>query len=71
MSYIDRKQDPRRRANAIVAVATVHAVLAIGLLKGLDIDFERIIPTPFEGTQIPLDPPKPDPPPPSERRARA
>jgi protein TonB len=67
---MDRKQDPRRRATAVLAVATVHAVLAVGLMKGLDIDFKRIVSPPVIGEQIPLPPPpepKPTPPEPTDQ----
>ena len=71
MSYIDRKQDPRRRANAIIAVAVIHAGLAYVVVTGLGATIvERLAPPTFEGKQIPLPPlppPDPTPPKPSDR----
>lgn len=61
MSYLNQAQDPRRRATAMVTVGAVHALLAAGLLTGLAVNFERIVDTPVIGTNVPLDPPKPEP----------
>ena len=67
MSYLDHASDPRRRAKAIIAVGTIHAVLAYGLVTGLGVDvIERLTQPPLVGEQIPLPPPpppKPDTPP--------
>ncbi len=67
MSYLNRTQDPRHRATAIIAVGAVHAVLAVGLVSGLAVDFVPLITKPFRAVDVPLDQPKPkpsDPPPP-------
>jgi len=62
MSYLNHAHDPRRRATAVITVGAVHVVLAVGLVTGLTVDFTRIAdPPPLRATDIPLDPPKPDP----------
>lgn len=61
MSYLNQAQDPRRRATAIVTVGAVHAVLAVGLLTGLTVQFTQHDDTRFEAKNFPLDTPKPDP----------
>jgi len=61
MSYLNQAHDPRRRATAVVTVGAVHAVLAVGLITGLTINVDRIIPSVIEATNIPLDPPRPEP----------
>ena len=70
MSYIDRKQDPRRRANAIIAVGVIHAGLAYVVVTGLGAKIaERLTAPPLVGEQIklPPPPPKPDPTPPQPK----
>lgn len=61
MTYLNQAHDPRRRAAAIVTVGAVHALLAVGLVTGLAVDFDRIDEGRLIGTNIPLDPPKPEP----------
>ena len=70
MSYLNQTHDPRRRATAIVTVGAVHAVLAVGLVSGLTVQFIAETAPPFEATTITSDPPKPEPspPPPTEPR---
>ncbi len=69
MSFVDRKQDPRRRANAIIAVGVIHAGLAYVVVSGLGAEvIEQIREPRVWGGQIPLPPPpppKPAPTPPS------
>lgn len=67
MSYLNRTHDPQRRTAAIAGVVAIHALLAVGLLKGLDVNFERIIDIPIGATNIPLDPPPPPPKPDQQR----
>jgi len=38
-------------------------LLAVALIKGLDVDFKQFVPTRIGATNIPLDPPPPPPPP--------
>ena len=73
MAFIDQAQDPRRRRKAIIAVATIHAVLAYGLVSGLGAKIGEVLaPTPLQGEQIPLPPPAlPDPTPPPPDAAAA
>jgi protein TonB len=61
MSYLNQAHDPRRRATAIVTVGAVHAVLAVGLLTGLTVQFTRDADKRIVATNLPLDKPKPDP----------
>ena len=61
MSYLNHAHDPGRRATAIVTVGAVHALLAAGLVTGLSVEFRDIIDRHVIGTNIPLDPPKPEP----------
>ena len=62
MSYLNQAHDPRRRATAIATVGAVHALLAVGLVAGLTVDFVRIADADLIGVNIPLPPPpKPDP----------
>ena len=69
MSFVDRKQDPRRRANAIVAVGLIHAGLAYVVVTGLGAEIvKQWAPPPVRATQVPLPPPPPDPTPPKPRR---
>ena len=62
MSYLNRAHDPRRRSAAILGVAAIHALLAVGLVKGLDVDFDQIVNNRVRATNVPLDPPPPPPP---------
>jgi protein TonB len=71
MTYLARAHDPRRRTAAIGGVIAIHTVLAIGLLNGLDVDFERIIDTRVGATNIPLDPPPPPDPPKQQEQQQA
>lgn len=62
MSFVDRKQDPRRRANAIIAVGVIHAGLAYVVVTGLGAEIiDQLRPPPVIGEQIPLPPPPPEP----------
>lgn len=61
MSYLNHAHDPRRRVTALVTVGAVHALLAVGLITGLTVTFDRLDPGRLIGTTVPLDPPKPDP----------
>lgn len=62
MSYLDRRHDPRRRATAIVAVGAIHAVLGFVVVTGLGgVIIKQLDTPPFEGVQIPIAPPPPDP----------
>jgi periplasmic protein TonB len=71
MSYLNRSHDPRRRSAAIFGVVAIHALLAVALLEGLDVNFERIVDTRIGATNIKLDPPPPPPPPkPNEQRQK-
>jgi protein TonB len=63
MSYLNRAHDARSRSAAIGGVVAIHALLAVALLNGLDVDFKRIMDTRVGATNIPLDPPPPPPPP--------
>jgi protein TonB len=52
-------------------VGAAHAVLGIGLISGLAVDFVPLVTTTVEATNVPLDPPKPkptEPPPPQPDR---
>lgn len=72
MSYLNHAQEPGRRATAVVTVGAVHALLAVGLVAGLTVNFERIVDTNLIGTSIPLPPPPtPDPSPPPPAPAAA
>jgi len=64
MSYLNQAQDPRRRATAMVTVGAVHALLAVGLVAGLTVQFADTIRTPLTATNVPLPPPPPEPTPP-------
>src|SRR5688500_16614981 len=66
MSFVDRKQDPHRRAHAIIAVGAIHAGLAYVVVTGLGAEIiEQLGSPPITATQIPLTPPPPpDPTPP-------
>jgi|SRR5690606_2835196 protein TonB len=68
MSYLNRTQDPRHRATAMIAVGAVHAALAFGLVSGLAVDFVQHLPTPLTAIDVPLETPDPEPsdPPPPE-----
>jgi periplasmic protein TonB len=69
MSFVDRKQDPRRRANAIIAVGVIHAGLAYVVVTGLGAEIIRELgPPPLVGEQITLPPPPPDPTPTEQTR---
>ena len=61
MSYLNHAHDPRRRATAVVTVGAVHALLAVGLITGLTVSFDRAESGRLIGVDIPLDPPKPTP----------
>jgi len=64
MSYLNHAHDPRRRATAIVTVGAVHALLAVGLLSGLAVEFTEGVKKRFEATDFPLPQPTPEPDPP-------
>src|SRR5690606_41984420 len=68
MSYLNRTQDPRHRATAMIAVGAVHAALAFGLVSGLAVDFVQHLPRPLTAIDVPLETPDPEPsdPPPPE-----
>jgi len=70
MAYLNRAVDPRRRTLAIGGVVAIHALLAVGLLRGLDVDLVPTLETPFGATNIPLDPPPPPPPQTEQPRER-
>jgi protein TonB len=62
MSYLNQAHDPRRRATAIVTAGAVNALLAVGLVAGLTVDFDRIVDGKLIGVNIPLPPPpRPEP----------
>lgn len=62
MSFVDRNQDPRRRANAIIAVGVIHAGLAYVVVTGLGAEIvNQLRPPQIIGEQIPLPPPPPSP----------
>ena len=61
MSYLHQAHDPRRRATAIVTAGAFNALLAAGLVTGLAVDFTEVLKPRIEATNIPLDPPKPQP----------
>src|SRR6478735_2753696 len=61
MSYLNHAHDPRRRATAIVTVGAVHLLLATALVTGLTVQFVDHVRTPVAATNVPLDPPSPEP----------
>jgi len=61
MSYLNQAQDPRRRASAILTAGAVNALLAIGLVAGLTVEFTKDVERRFQATTVRLDPPKPEP----------
>src|SRR6187399_3551954 len=61
MSYLNQAYDPRRRATAIATAGAVNALLAIGLVTGLSVEFREDIRERFIGTNIPLPQPTPEP----------
>jgi periplasmic protein TonB len=71
MAYIDQARDPRRRATAILAVGTIHAIIAVGLVVGLTVtgfqeQDETITAIPLPDP-VPTPTPEPEPPQPSDK----
>lgn len=64
MSYANAQSNPADRAKAVLAVGTIHAALAAGLIGGLAVTTEIFIDKDFKAedyTEVPLDPPPPPP----------
>ena len=66
MSYVNRAQDPRRKASAIAGVVAVHVLAGAVLVNGLSYVGVANLPDRIKTTFIPDTPDPPPPPPPTD-----
>lgn len=64
MSYLNRVQDPRRRATAIAGTVAIHAAIGIAVVTGLTIAGQGPVAKFAPTIDFPTEPPPPEPAPP-------